>query len=425
MIFFMLRKPIIIHKRRILSVFLGIFFMQIIIAQQQNLDYFLKTGLQNSPLLKDYNNRIKSALIDSMRIKAGQGIQVNASSVNSWAPVVRGWGYDEVKTDIAQLSAVVQVSKEVTWSKNLQNKYQAIRLQNQAALLESSISARDLKNTIISQYLLAYNDQQLYELNSEVLALLRQEEQIVRGLTENGFYRQTEYLSLMVNIRQQELIADQYGFQFRTDLETLNYLCGINDTTRFVLAAPDLTPDPSPGIRNTLFYRQFVIDSLKLLNAGRQIDLNYQPKLSIFADGGYLSSLASTPWKNFGISAGLSLTVPIYDGKQKKMQHDQVTISESTRSNYQNFFENQYSQQIILLIHQLASIELITEKTLEQLTYTQALVDANRALLNTGDISVTDYLLSVNNYLNAKNLLIEKSAERFRIINELNYWREK
>lgn len=421
----MLRRTIIIPKQRILSVLLCIFIIQGLIAQQQNLDYYLKAGLQNSPLLKDYNNRVKSALIDSMRIKAGQGIQVNASSVNSWAPVVRGWGYDEVKTDIAQLSAVVQVLKDITWSKNLQNKYQAIRLQNQAALLESSISARDLKKTIISQYLLAYSDQQFYELNSEVLALLKQEEKIVRELAENGLYRQTEYLSFIVNMHQQELIACQYGFQFRTDLETLNYLCGINDTARFVLAVPDLTPDYSPEIRNTLFYRQFMIDSLRLINAGRQIDLEYQPKLSLFADGGYLSSLASTPWKNFGASAGLSLTVPIYDGKQKRMQHDQIAISESTRSGYQNFFENQYSQQISVLLHQLASIGKITEKTMEQLTYTKALVDANRVLLNTGDISVTDYLLSVNNYLNAKNLLIEKSAERFRIINELNYWSEK
>jgi hypothetical protein len=81
----------------------------------------------------------------------------------------------------------------------------------------------------------------------------------------------------MVNIGQQELIADQYGFQFRADLETLNYLCGITDTTKFVLSAPDLTPKLSPGIRSTLFYRQFIIDSLKIISADRQIDMDYQP----------------------------------------------------------------------------------------------------------------------------------------------------
>jgi hypothetical protein len=77
-----------------------------------------------------------------------------------------------------------------------------------------------------------------------------------------------------------------------------------------------------------------------------------------------------------------------------------------------------------MLRHQLSSISKITDKTQEQLNYTMALVDANRVLLNSGDISITDYLLSVNNYLNAKNLLIEKAIERFRIINEMNYWSE-
>jgi outer membrane protein TolC len=421
----MLRKLIIIQKRRIFIIFLGIFYMHILNAQQQNLYYFLKTGLQNSPLLMDYKNRVKSALIDSMRIRAGQKLQVNASSINSYAPVIRGWGYDEIKTDIAQLNAVVQVSKEITWNKNLQNKYQAIRLQNQSIVLEGSMSEKDLKKTIISQYILAYGDQQYFELNTEVLNTLRQEEKIVKELAENGFYKQTEYLSFVVNIRQQELIASQYDYQFKTDYESLNYLCGIFDTTRFVLVRPDLESNPSSGMSNTLFYRQFLIDSMKLVNADRQIDFDYQPKLSLFADGGYLSSLAVTPWKNFGISAGLTLTVPIYDGKQKQMQHNQILISESTRSNYRDFFKNQYSQQIELLRHQLYSIDQITGKTQEQLNYTMALINANRVLLNSGDISITDYLLSVNNYLNAKNLLIEKAIERFRIINEMNYWSEK
>jgi outer membrane protein TolC len=419
-------KRLFIHLfRQILIIITGVLVIQNLNAQQRNLDYFVNSGLQNSPLLKDYNNRVKSALIDSMRIKAGQGIKVNATSNNYYAPVVKDWGFDEVKTDIAELSAVVQISKEITWNRNLQNKFQAIRLQNQSALLEGSLSAKDLKKTIISQYILAYGDQQYYELNSGVLDFLRQEETVVKKLAENGFYRQTEYLSFVVNIRQQELVAEQFNYQFKTDFETLNYLCGIFDTARYVLANPALISSSSAGIRNSVFYRQFVIDSLKLINSDRQIDFDYQPKLSVFADGGYLSSLAATPWRNFGLSAGLTLTVPIYDGRQRQMQHDQVAISESTRSNYKDFFENQYRQQITLLNHQLASIDQIAGKTLEQKKYAIALIDANRILLNTGDISVNDYLLSVRNYLNANNMQIENTIERFRIINELNYWSEK
>ncbi len=410
--------------RHIKFILIGIFFIRILNGQQQNLDYFLNLGLQNSPLLKDYSNRIKSGLIDSMRIKAGSGIRVNASSVNSYAPVIRGWGYDEVKTDIAALSAIVQISKEITWNKNQLNKYQAIRLQNKSALLEGSLSARDLKKTIISRYILAYGNQQYYKLNSEVLGVLREEEQIIKKLTENGFYRQTEYLSFVVNIRQQELVTEQFNFQFKADFETLNYLCGIFDTTRYALADPGLTSNPPTRIRNTLFFRQFIIDSLKLINSDRQIDFEYQPKLSLFGDGGYLSSLAVTPWKNFGISAGMTLTVPVYDGRQKQMQHNQVSIIESTRSSYQDFFESQYRQQIVLLEHQLSSIDQMAKKILEQQKYSRALIDANRVLLNSGDIAVSDYILSVNNYLNANNMLIENTIERWKIINDLNYWRE-
>jgi outer membrane protein TolC len=416
---------IILQMRRIFALLSGVFFFLAINAQQQNLDYYLTSGLNNSPLLKDYKNRMKSALIDSMRIRAGQGIQVNAASDNSYGPVIHNWGYDEVKTDIAQVSALVGISKEIKGSSNLSNRYQAIRLQNLSTTLEGSLSEKDLKKEITSLYILAYGDQQNYRLNSQVLEILKQEEQIVKRLTEQGIYKQTEYLSFLVNVRQQEIITSQSDFQFKTDLESLNYACGIFDASIVVLAEPDLDTNLHAELHKTVFYRQFITDSLKLINAGRQIDFDYRPRLSVYADGGYLSSLALTPWKNFGASVGLSLSVPIYDGRQRKMQHDQIAISEASRSNYISFFENRYSQQISMLRRQLASADQITRQTMEQMTYVQTLIDANRLLLNSGDIPVTDYLLSINNYLNAKSLLIENNMTRFRIVNELNYWSEK
>jgi outer membrane protein TolC len=191
------------------------------------------------------------------------------------------------------------------------------------------------------------------------------------------------------------------------------------------MSDPDLIVNTPAAPHNTIFYKQFLNDSLKLINTGRQIDLNYGPKLSVYADGGYLSALAYSPWKNFGFSAGLSVTVPIYDGRQKKMQHDQVAISETTRLNYLSFYTSQYRQQITMLMRQLASNEKLTLQIREQMAYTQTLVDANRLLLNSGDLAITDYLLSINNYLTAKNLMIENSVARFRILNEINYWNDK
>jgi len=411
--------------RRIQIVLLVVLFLQGLNAQQQNLDYFLKQGLQNSPLLKDYQNRLRSAQIDSLRLKATLGLQINATSVNSYAPVIRGWGYDEVKTDIANVNVLAGITKEIIGNDNLRNKYQALHLQNQSTSIEGILSEKDLKRSIISQYILAYGDQQQHVLNAEVLGVLRQEEQMVKELTEKGVYKQTEYLSLLVNLRQQEILTAQSGIQSKTDLELLNAMCGIYDTVCIRLPDPDITVNTPAGPRNTLFYRQFETDSLKLVNADRQINFEYRPKLSVYADGGYLSSMSFLPGKNFGISAGLSLTMPIYDGGQRKMQHDQIAISEEIRTDYRNFFTNQYRQQIDMLTRQLAYHVPLSRQCAEQMVYAQTLIDANRLLLSTGDISVTDYLLSVSNYLNSKNLLIENTLTKFRIINEINYWSQK
>src|SRR6266540_1358134 len=80
-------------------------------AQKNTLDYFVKQSLTNSPLLKDYENRRLSLSLDSQIIKAAQKPQVNFVSNNMYAPVISGWGYDEIITNKAQISAMVQASK--------------------------------------------------------------------------------------------------------------------------------------------------------------------------------------------------------------------------------------------------------------------------------------------------------------------------
>jgi len=277
--------------KRIQIALLGLLLFQVLNAQQQNLDYFLLHGLQNSPLLKEYQNRLRSAQIDSLRLRATLGMQINASSVNSYAPVIDGWGYDEVKTDIANVSAMAEITREIIGNNNLRNKYQALHLQNQSTVIEGSLSEKDLKKSIISQYILAYGDQQQHMLNADVLAVLRKEEQILKILTEGGVYKQTEYLTLLVIMRQQEIRITQSGIQSRTDLELLNAMCGIYDTVCVRLSEPSIAVITPAEPHNTLFYRQFDTDSLRLVNADRQINFEYRPKLSVYADGGYLSSL--------------------------------------------------------------------------------------------------------------------------------------
>jgi outer membrane protein TolC len=392
------------------------------VAQQRNLDYYLSRGLRNSPLLADYWNQMRSVILDSMRIGAEQKLQVNGRSMNYYAPVVKGWGYDEVITDGANVSAVVEVSKQFVGRNNLLTQYRSLELQNQSTYLKGRISEQELRKNIIEDYINAYGSQQQYRVNKEVLGILQEGERLVKELTEKGIYKQTEYLSLLIGFRQQELLTDKNYNQCQTDIGNLNSLCGIYDTAWVILPEPGLTAYFPPDVLNSVFYQQFVTDSLKLATTDRLIDYSYRPKLSAYLDGGYFSSMAYTPWKNFGASIGLNLTVPIYDGHQKQMQHDQVTIQEQNRTHYRDFFANQYRQQTEMLLRQMTANKKLVRQAGEQLAFARTLVDANRILLSNGDISITDFLISVNNYLNARNLEIDNILSGYHIINELNYW---
>jgi hypothetical protein len=153
--------------------------------------------------------------------------------------------------------------------------------------------------------------------NREITDLLKKEDTLLRRLTQNSVYKQTDYLAFQVTLQQQLLAYSELEIQFQYDLATLNYLAGIQDTALVTLADPELKLLAFPDYSNSPFYHQYVLDSLKLRNDRSMIDINYRPKFNLFADGGYNSSLQFDPYKNFGFSFGFSVAVPIYDGRKR------------------------------------------------------------------------------------------------------------
>lgn len=395
-------------------------------AQEKNLDYFVNLALQNSPQLKDYQNRLQSIRIDSLRLRAGLGTQVNAVSNNSYAPVINGTGQDEAITNIANINASVSVSKGIISKKNLQNQLQSVEIQKLNVLNPAKITEQDLKRSVTDQYINVFGLWQQFQFFSSEVDLLRKEEVIFKKLTAAGVYKQTDYLNFLVLMQQQDLQLAQIQNQFKNAFRSLNYLCGVVDSATHPLAAPALQLEKLPELQNSIFYQQFVTDSMNLVIGSRQIDFSYQPKLSVFGEAGFNSSFAFQPWRNFGPNVGLNLSIPIYDGHQRKMQQDQIALSEKTRQYYRDFFTRQYGQQISQLALQLTDNQNLTGRINKQVTYSQSLVDANLKLLETGQVSVTEYVMALSNLLTARNLLIQNEIEKYQLINQLNYWcREK
>jgi outer membrane protein TolC len=408
--------------KRLFILFLGMSIYSNSWTQKNNLAYFTQQALTNSPLLKDFQSQVLLFSLDSQIIRASMKPQVNGVSNNSYAPFINGYGYDVIITNIAQVSALISVSKSFISNKTIASQVANLQIQSRSAANNIKITERDVLKAVTDQYIVTYGEQLQLDFNYYINSLLQKEDSLLKRLTKDNVYKQADYLSFVVTRQQQLLTTSQLEIQYNFDYAALNYLAGLVDTATAPLEDPQLSSSIPGDFGSSVFYQQFTLDSLKLLNDRMLIDLGYRPRISAYADGGYNSSLAYQAYRNFGASIGLNLTIPIYDGRQKKLQYSKIDLQERTRLNKKEFFIRQHDQQILQLMQQLNATDKLIGQVNKQIKYLETLITVNQKLLATGDIRLTDFILTLNNYFNAKNLVAQNYVSRLKIINQLNYW---
>jgi len=387
----------------------------------KNLSYYLKEAESISPVLKDYQNQQRSVGIDSLIVRATAGPQVTASSAGMYAPIVRGYGYDEVLTNGQALEALLNVNYDLLNKKRINNQLQGIKIQSDSIKYAGLLSLYDLQRSVVDQYISAYASQEQVGFNHDVVRLLEEEEALLKKLTRNNIYKQSEYLTFLVTLQQQQLVLKQAELQFKNDFATLNYLAGISDTTQVKLTDPKLQADFNTTAQG-FFNKRFDIDSLKNINQRNAVQFNYNPKLGVYANGGYNSSFALQPYKNFGTSIGFTFSVPIYDGHQKKKQYEKLKLAAKTTSRYRDFFTRQQQQQLRLIRQQINQTDALFPEINEQIRLSKGLIEVDSKLMHTGDLKVADFVIAINNYMAAQNLLRQTNINRLKLINQLNYW---
>lgn len=207
-------------------------FLQVLgISQTRSLDYFVEQAHTNSPVINEFNNQILSNRLDSLILRASLKTQVNFISSNSYAPVIKGFGYDNVITNGANITGVVQASRNFLTKNNVAAELNAIRLQSQALFDTINITGQELTRAITEQYITAYGNQVALDFNGEIYDLLKKEEEILKTLTQKSVYKQTDYLAFYVTLQQQQFAFLQSQIQYNADYLTLSYLAGMVDTT--------------------------------------------------------------------------------------------------------------------------------------------------------------------------------------------------
>ena len=406
-------------KKRLVLFF--IFLSSTIFGQQRSLDFFMKEALQNSPYSIENKNLQLATKFDSLQIRAGLKPQINFDNNNLYAPLINGIGYDKIITNGGSVSAVVGTNILISGKKNLNNQFENIQLRKGTLEIASKLSEKELRKNITQQYILVYTEQEIINNSKDVLGVLKKENDLLKKLTEDGNYRQTDYLTFFLNYKQQQLTIDQLQLQLKNDLAILNYSCGITDTTLTPLLNPEISRKELVSVENSISGKQFSIDSLILNNQYQQVKFNYKPRVNLFGDAGYVSTLSYQAEKNFGVSAGFHVSVPIYDGKLKDIKIGRLKLDENSRLNRLAFYKRQYSQSLLRIIQQLNAIDDLIVENQNQYLLSESLVNANKKLLISGDVRISEYILALTNYLYTRSNAIQLNGSKMELVNEFNY----
>ena len=407
--------------RRIFLVFFLSFLTLLAFNQTRNLEFYLDQGIHNSPLLNDYRNQIRSASSDSLLIRSAKNPLVEVKSQLLYAPSYRNFGYDEIVTDQGNYTAVMGVSQPLFNKREINNKYEAVDIQKRTLNNSSQISINELKKVITEQYLTSFASYTDFLFNRNFLELLEKENVIVKQFVNNGIAKQTDYLSLLVETQSEEMLVTQIKSQYRKDLMLLSQLCGLNDSTWYELTDPRIEMKGAPDITKSPAYIQYKIDSIRIENEKTAIDIRYKPKINWFADVGFLTSNPWNFYNHFGYSAGVSLNIPVYDGKQRGIEKQKLGFNENSRQAYQDTYYKQYFQQIQQLNLELSSLNEMSSLVENQLRTSEQLLSTLKEQLETGIIQMTEYINAIKNFKTTSRSINLIKMQKLQVINEMNF----
>ena len=131
-----------------------------------------------------------------------------------------------------------------------------------------------------------------------------------------------------------------------------------------------------------------------------------------------LTVLADVP-QRYGGSVGLHLSVPIYDGRQRRLEHDRIALREQSRQAYRTFYLDQLTQRHQQFREALRRADALLADLQTQSTEEERLIALYRLELERGLVRLTDLFLVLNNHAATVSALILSEADRARIINDL------
>ncbi|TDY60743.1 outer membrane efflux protein [Algibacter lectus] len=407
---------------------IAIFTCSLLVAQENRmLDFFVNKAKENTPVIKENNNLLKIGEIQSSIIKAqNNAFQVNTTSELLVAPYfnnngkviditttpsINAIGYDVGVTNGGLYSAQINVTKNlfnqaITDNLLFQNKISS----NSIGLSSEEITHNIVKN-ITDAYILAYQLQLQENFTKDILKDLEKRLQVVELLVKRAVLMESDYLLLQLDIEGKKLELQQIQNNLKTAINQLYSLSGMPIGTIEKLEAPNFNTASEPS--KFFYQKKFKNDSLQIVANQKIFENQYKPQVTAYANTGLNAVEIPNLYRRFGASAGLRLTIPIYDGKQRKYNAQQSILKEENLNFYKENTKVQLENNIATIEQQIVALEDNMALLNKQLDKQQNILEIYKGKLVQGQISIVDYLNVIQNY---------KLNSYTKLQMQTNYW---
>lgn len=418
--------------------FILLLFWSALGVAQNDLNFYIKTAKNNSPLITDNKNQTQANQQEIERLKAfytkpqigitanyllapifsndinNKGIQLNPTNAENY------YGYDLGATTGGQYQALLNLSQPLFNRKRFKTVTEQIDVNSKINQNNIKLSEHDIEKIITDQYLICIQDKKQIVTVNQMITILENQKSILNKLVTNSIYKQSDETLLNIEYQNYQGQLATLKANYQRDLFDLNILCGIDDNT--VINLTENVIELTSEKKSSAFVEKFNLDSLNLATQQKIIELKYKPQLNAFVNTGLNAVNINTLSSRFGLSAGLSFTYSLFDGNQKKITRNKTEELQKTVTAYKLNFNNQNSMRKTKILAELNSyperIKILEQQSKEY----DMLLDSYKKEMLVGQLSIINYIITLKNKMALARELTLLQTQQQLLINNYNYW---
>ena len=409
-------------------------FLSKLVFCQYNLDHFINEALNNSPQIKNYSSLF---LINDLQKKLDEAqnsaFQVyltgdylfapyfnNNGKLISTNPDPKAIGYDAGITNGGEYSALLNVDKNIFNGPLLDALKEQRNIQGKGFENKLDEEKHSLRKQVTDQYLSALQYLHIYNLEKEIQSNLNNQLKITGDLVQKGNAKVQDYLLLKIETKSQQINLNQTRQNYKNDLYQLYSICGITDTQVVSLDSVNLNLAGASG--QSKFLTQYSLDSLNTAAQQNVFETKYLPQIKLFFNTGLNAVEIDNIQRRFGMSAGVSLSMPILDGGQKDITRQQSLISEKITGDFKNYEAKNIFTQRRDAENKINSLRKNIEDYKSQIEDYKKLLNISLEQLEKGNLSMVEYLTELRNYIDLQKNYISTEINYQLEISNYNYW---